>query len=178
MKESMAPTAMQTFTGKIVDLRNFTADDVRLADIAHALALINRFTGHSKVPYSVAQHSVMVSHLTRPENALWGLMHDASEAYLGDVARPLKVLVPEYRALEHHVQRVIASVFRLPWPIPEDVKHADNEALLAEKRDIITVDHAWNINAMPARARVNPAGWQFAKEEFSRRFRELSHEAG
>jgi hypothetical protein len=85
----MNATTMQTYTGKLIDLANFSEEDVRLPDISHALSLISRFTGHSKCPYSVAQHSVMVSRLTLPENALWGLLHDASEAYLGDVATPL-----------------------------------------------------------------------------------------
>lgn len=170
---AISPSMMQTYTGKLVDLANFREEDVRLPDIAHALSLINRFTGHSKVPYSVAQHSVMVSRLTHPDNALWGLLHDASEAYLGDVATPLKTLLPGYRELEERVQRVIARVFRLSWPMPADVKEADLRALMAEKRDLVPGDHDWGIDVEPHCGPVNPYSWTEAKQLFERRFLEI-----
>jgi hypothetical protein len=169
----MNDTTLQTFTGKLVDLANFTEADVRLPDIAHALSLINRYTGHTTAPYSVAQHSVMVSHLCRPEDAAWGLLHDASEAYLGDVARPLKALLPDYVELEHHVQRTIGKHFGLSWPIPESVKAADSMALLAEKRVLLSVDHDWGISAEPVVMPVSPGAWSDAKSSFERRFLEV-----
>jgi len=169
----MNDTTMQTFTGKLVDLSRFSVEDVRLPDIAHALACINRYTGHAVAPYSVAQHSVLVSHLCEPEHALWGLLHDASEAYLGDVARPLKMLLPAYVELEHHVQRTIAKVFGLSWPMPKGVKVADNKALIAEKRALMSVDHDWGIEADPVHAPINPYCWQQAKQMFENRFKEL-----
>ena len=170
----ITPTTMQTFTGKLVDLANFQPDDVRLPDIAHALSLINRFTGHSKCPYSVAQHSVMVSNLTPPEHALWGLLHDASEAYLGDVATPLKNALPGYRELEERVQRTIAGAFGLSWPMPATVKEADLRALMAEKRDLIPGDHDWGIDVEPHCGPINPYCWKQARELFLARYRELS----
>lgn len=169
----MNATTMQTFTGKLIDLTNFREDDVRLADISHALSIINRFTGHSRCPYSVAQHSVMVSRLTPQELALWGLMHDASEAYLGDMATPLKSMLPGYRELEEHVQRVIARVFHLEWPMPPAVKTADLRALMAEKRDLIPCAHDWGIDIEPCCGPVNPYCWTQAKELFENRYKEL-----
>lgn len=170
----MNDTTMQTFTGKLIDLRAFSVADVRLPDISHALACINRYAGHTTVPYSVAQHSVMVSRLCEPEHALWGLMHDASEAYLGDVARPLKVMLPEYVELERHVQQTIAKTFGLGWPIPMSVKVADNRALIAEKRALMSVDHDWGIEADPVHTPINPYCWQQAKQMFEDRFKELT----
>jgi 5'-deoxynucleotidase YfbR-like HD superfamily hydrolase len=169
----MNATTMQTYTGRLIDLAHFSEEDVRLPDISHALSLINRFTGHSKCPYSVAQHSVMVSRITQPENALWGLLHDASEAYLGDVATPLKNLLPGYRELEERVQRTIARVFRLSWPMPPDVKQADLRALMAEKRDLISCSHDWGIDVEPECGPVNPYCWTQAKELFESRYKEL-----
>jgi 5'-deoxynucleotidase YfbR-like HD superfamily hydrolase len=169
----MNATTMQTYTGKLVDLAHFTEADVRLPDIAHALSLINRYTGHTIAPYSVAQHSVMVSQLCAPEDAAWGLLHDASEAYLGDVARPLKVLLPDYVDLEHHVQRTIGRCFGLSWPIPASVKEADNRALMAEKRVLLSVEHDWGIQAEPVVMPVSQGGWQEAKDKFERRFMEV-----
>jgi 5'-deoxynucleotidase YfbR-like HD superfamily hydrolase len=170
----MNATTMQTYTGRLIDLANFRREDVHIPDIAHALSLINRFTGHSKCPYSVAQHSVMVSRLTQPEIAMWGLLHDASEAYLGDVATPLKSLMPGYRELEEHVQRTVAKVFGLPWPMPADVKTADLRALMAEKRDLVSVSHDWGIDVEPACGPINPYCWTQAKQLFEDRFKELS----
>jgi len=135
----MNRTTMQTYTGALIDLQSFSPDDVRLPDIAHALSLINRYTGHTLLPYSVAQHSVVVSQICLPENALWGLLHDASEAYLGDVASPLKHMLPQYKTLEQHVQRQIAKRFELAWPMPDDVHKADLRALMAEKDWLMAV---------------------------------------
>lgn len=170
----MNATTMQTFSGKLVDLANFTEADVRLTDIAHALSVINRYTGHTVAPYSVAQHSVMVSHLCDHDDAMWGLMHDASEAYLGDVARPLKALLPDYVELEHHVQRTIGRHFGLGWPIPPSVKAADNSALIAEKKALLAVDHDWGIEAAPVAMPINPYCWQQARTMFRNRFKELA----
>lgn len=170
----MTQTMMQTYTGKLVDLADFTEEDVRLPDISHALSLLNRFTGHSKSPYSVAQHSVLVSRLVPERYAMWGLLHDASETYLGDVATPLKAILADYRELEGHVQRVIARKFGLVWPMPPEVKDADLQALLAEKRDLLTADHDWGIGATPTKIPVQPCGWQEAKKLFEWRFKEIA----
>ncbi|NBV87921.1 MAG: metal-dependent phosphohydrolase [Betaproteobacteria bacterium] len=169
----MNKTTMQTFTGALVDLAAFTSDHVRLPDIAHALSLVNRFTGHTVVPYTVAQHSVVVSRLCPPEHALWGLLHDASEAYLGDVARPLKHLLREYRELEAHVQREIARRFGLQWPMPECVHEADMRALLAEKEWLLSVQHDWGMQAAPIASPQVAWSWQESKEAFTKRAKEL-----
>lgn len=134
---------MQTHTGKVVDLSRFAEEDICIEDIAHALSQIIRFTGHAKAPYSVAQHSLLVAEIAPPEHRLWALLHDASEAYLGDVASPLKTLLPQYRELEDQFQKVIAGRFGLPYPIPAAVKHADRVALMVEKRDLLLVQHEW-----------------------------------
>jgi hypothetical protein len=101
-----------------------------------------RFNGHTKKFYSVAQHSVIVSYICEPEDALWGLLHDAPEAYLIDIPKPLKIL-PELRALvevENKVQEVICSHFGLPLKEPASVRHADQCALYTEKRDVMPRD--------------------------------------
>jgi len=166
-------TMMQTFTGKVIDLANFSEDDVRLADIAHSLSIINRFTGHTKEPYSVAQHSVLVSKIVEERHALWALLHDASEAYVGDVATPLKVMLPNYRELEEHIQKTIAQKFGLKWPMPHEIKEADLKALMAEKRDLIPGGHDWGIPVDPAAGEVKPCSWREAKKLFEERYKEL-----
>ena len=170
----MNATTMQTYTGKLVDLANFTEEDVRLRDIIHSLSMINRFTGHTTVPYTVAQHSVVVSKLVPPEDSMWGLLHDASEAYLGDIATPLKSFLPDYMQLERHVQRTIAKKFGLKWPMPESVKVADRRALIHEKTKLLSVQHDWGITAEPICASIVLMDWRQAEELFANRYKELA----
>lgn len=169
----MNATTMQTYSGRLVDLSKFSHEDVRIFDISHALSLINRFTGHSVSPYSVAQHSVHVSRLVPDECALWALLHDASEAYLGDVSTPLKMLLPCYRELEERVQKAIARAFGLAWPAPPEVKEADLSALLSEKEELFSVQHDWGLGACRRVAVGVPMPWYEAKSAFETRFKEV-----
>lgn len=154
------------------------ADDVRINDVGHALSNLCRFGGHSRLFYSVAEHSVRVSQLCRPDDALSGLLHDASEAYLADVPAPLKEL-PEfeaYRAAERNLQRMIAERFGLPPEEPRSVSEADRTMLRIEIRDLLTTVDA----SRPAKAAnqnklhiTNPWPPRIAKARFLSRFREL-----
>ena len=113
--------------------------DILIADIAHALAHQCRFGGHASKFYSVAEHSVHVSQLCLPEHALGGLLHDASEAYLVDLPRPLKQL-PEfvpYREAERRLQRAVAVWFGLPEDQPASVTEADDTMLWIEARSLL-----------------------------------------
>lgn len=128
-------TWIQTYSGRRIDLANPDPNDLDLDDIAHALGLICRFTGHVREFYSVAQHCVIVARLVPPELALSALLHDATEAYIGDVSRPLKGMLPEYRAIEARLWAAIADRFGVTES-PE-IKVADNIALLWERRDLL-----------------------------------------
>lgn len=123
---------LQTFTGRRVDLFAPLPEQIDIEDIAHALAHECRYAGHVREFYSVAQHSVIVSDLCETEDALWGLLHDASEAYLGDVVKPLKVTgaFAEYRKLEARMQAAICCRFGLPMEEPPRVMEID-KALVA-----------------------------------------------
>lgn len=131
-------TWTQTYTGKRFDPLDPDPAMIDLADIAHALSNVCRFGGHSQHFYSVAQHSVFVADYLFEiyddrKIALAGLLHDASEAYLGDIPRPLKYR-PEfaaYREAEATLEAMIFERFGLKGPYPE-VKKADN-AILADE---------------------------------------------
>jgi hypothetical protein len=115
-------------------------EKVCIEDIAHALSCQCRFGGHAGKFYSVAEHSVNVSKLCAPEDALWGLLHDASECYLTDVPRPLKEL-PEFAAYheaECRLQRVIAERFELPPEQPASVTEADDTMLWIEAHSLLS----------------------------------------
>jgi hypothetical protein len=138
--------------------------DVRVADIAHALSHLCRFTGHTEVFYSVAQHSVFVSRLVPEKFALWGLLHDASEAYIGDVSSPLKSLLQDYRYIEHGVEQCVWGAFGLTGKLPPEVKAADVQAYEFERT-------AYFDRCLFGRARAWPP--REAREEFMNRYREL-----
>lgn len=109
-----------------------------IGEVAHALSHLCRFTGHCARFYSVAQHSVHVSFLVPYRFALWGLLHDAVEAVVGDMASPVKRMFPEYKALEDRCERVILAGFGLDVDAkPPEVKVADRIALRTEQRDLM-----------------------------------------
>lgn len=109
-------------------------EDIDIEDIAWSLAHQCRFNGHTNWFYSVAQHSVLVSRKVHPRNALWGLLHDATEAYLSDIPAPLKRL-PEfafYREAERRLMDAICQRFGLELEEPVEVKEVDRAVLVTE----------------------------------------------
>jgi hypothetical protein len=133
---------IQTFSGKQFDLLDPQPDMICIEDIAHALGNMPRFTGHTRVFYSVAQHSIQVSNLVNSEHAFVGLMHDAPEAYIGDMSSPLKGLLRDYRRIERVIWLAIADKFGLPDDIPSEVKGADQIALRTERDELMGVPPA------------------------------------
>lgn len=123
-----------TYTGKLFTPYNPISDDIDIKDIAHGLSNICRFGGHSNNFYSVGQHSLIVSYNCGPD-ALLGLLHDASEAYLGDIPKPLKTLWQYwgYRRGERLLQSMIYEKFAKQSDEPKSVKVADLRALNMER---------------------------------------------
>jgi hypothetical protein len=151
-------------------------DDILIADIAHALAHQCRFGGQAREFYSVAEHSVRVSQHCRLEDALWGLLHDASEAYLSDVPAPLKVLpaFKAYRAAERSLQRLIAARFGLAPEQPRSVTEADRAVLEIEIRDLLGPTRVSRSQSEPRCLTIrSPWPPRTAKARFLNRFREL-----
>lgn len=136
----MNPTIL-TASGQHFDLTSPATSPINILTIAHALSHLCRFTGHCREFYSVAQHSLMVSFLVPPEHALAGLLHDAAEAYVGDVSAPLKQLLPDYKAVERQVEAAVLRYFDLPPELPGCVKAADLVMLATEQRDLMSHAH-------------------------------------
>jgi uncharacterized protein len=150
---------------------------IEIEDIAHALSNQCRFTGHTQEHYSVAQHCLLVSYLCSSENALQGLLHDASETYIADIASPVKRL-PQfagYRELEKKIQTAIFRRFGLPEEDPADVKRADLMALAMESNSFMFPLHPdWKTPAevIPF-VRLIPLAPAQVKADFLRRFTDL-----
>ena len=157
---------IRTFTGRKVYLTDPKMGDIDIRDIAHALANQCRFAGHTRKFYSIAEHSVHCSwFFASGEDALWGLLHDASEAYLGDVSKPLKRLLPEYRAIEDQWMAVIRDTFSLSFSLPADLEEVDTEVLVREAKELL-----WDIGEW---ATTEPADIQiqcWEPEEAERQF--------
>lgn len=158
----------QSFSGKVIDLLRPTVDDILLVDIAHSLSNICRFGGATVNFYSVAQHCIFVSRLLPPHLALWGLMHDASEAYLGDITRPLKMyLNGKYTDLEKIYMRVICEKFGLSEEEPTEIKEADIIALVTERRDLLLEQSEdWGFWQKPMSEKIFPVGPKVARDLF------------
>jgi len=127
---------IQTHSGHAYYPQDPRISDIFINDIAHALSMQCRFVGQCNRFYSVAEHSVHVSRLVPPEHQLAGLLHDATEAYLGDVSRPLKLVMPQYREIEALNWFVIAAKFGLDFELPQCVKDADAIMVFVERRTL------------------------------------------
>ena len=124
---------IRTFAGKMFTPLNANIEDICIKDIAHALSLICRYNGHCREFLSVGQHSCMVSDYI-PEFKLEGLLHDGTEAYLGDMVRPVKhsPKMRQYRMAESKLDVLIHEKFDLDPAARKLVKIYDNRALATE----------------------------------------------
>lgn len=147
---------IQTYTGIRVTIPVPKVEEISIVDIAHALSNLCRFTGHSKKFYSVGEHCVRVSRIVEPENKLAALLHDASEAYLNDIARPMKQFFPEYLKLEGKVSKVINKAFGITGQSHEEIKRADNILCCTEGRDLIGNTEDWYSTEKPLPRKICP----------------------
>jgi len=165
-------------SGSIFDLANPETSEIKVEDIAHGLAHTCRFAGQCKGFYSVAEHSVLVSQIV-PQVALAALFHDAAEAFVGDMSRPLKQLLPDYTKVEKKIERAIFHRFRIEWPAPPEVKHADYSVMAAEQAMLMppgTNEWLRAANITPARVEIRCLAPKAAKALFLGRYAELTHE--
>lgn len=168
---------IQTMTGKKFTPFDPRPEDITIIDIAHALSNLCRFTGHCRFFYSVAEHSVRVSWHVPREDAMWGLLHDASEAYLHDLPRPIKrhAGLAFYREQERRLQGVICATFGLAIEEPQSVGIADSRMLMTERRDLMTrAPEPWAETDEPYAERIRrPWLPRDAHREFRDRYDEL-----
>ena len=156
-------------------------EDICIEDIAHSLANICRFGGHTRRFYSVAQHCVMVSRHVEIiggdiEAQMWGLLHDASEAYVGDMVRPLKDSQPSFKAAEKAIHACVKKAFGIrPLKRAEDIVHkADNIMMITEARDFMgSPEWVKNFSEKPLPAPILAYSHYQSRFAFLARFAEL-----
>lgn len=125
-------TWIQTNSGRALHFLSPHPDDFILADIAHGLSNAFRFSGQSDYRWSVLHHSILVAAFVPEEFVLEALLHDAAEAFLGDIASPIKQVLPQYQLLENRLLSVICEKYGARYPIPECVHEADRHAVFLE----------------------------------------------
>jgi uncharacterized protein len=167
-------------SGAYLDLLDPQSCDFTIEDIAHGLSLTCRYAGQCDRFYSVAEHSLHVSDVAS-DYAYAALMHDAAEAFIGDVTRPQKQLLPQYKEIEREVERAIFLRFDVPHPLPAAVKQADLSVLAAEQDQIMPAGtNAWAHAEGVALASIEVRSYapQEAKARFLERYESLRAHCG
>ena len=124
---------IETYTGKQFWPLDPRPEDVCIEDIARGLAMSCRYGGQVNKFYSVAEHAWLVSLCVPPQYALVGLLHDASEAYISDIVRPVKRYIQGYATIEENLMQCISERFGFEWPMPSIVKEIDNRMIVNER---------------------------------------------
>lgn len=132
MENLYTKDCIRTYSGLYMNVFEPTIDMISIEDIAHALSHQCRFGGHLPKFYSVAQHSWICEILIEPEYKLDALLHDASEAYLLDIPRPIKQRLSNYKEIEDGLMKLIAQKFGFTYPLHKRVKEIDEQVLQLE----------------------------------------------
>ena len=152
-----------TYTGRQFHYLEPVVDEIDIVDIAHSLSLKCRFAGHCRVFYSVAEHSIRVAKILPDELKLSGLLHDAAEAYLPDIARPQKIKFG-IKILEDKIMEVIYTKYgTISSP---NIKEADDILLATEARDLMKNTDGWRKIPKPLPDTIHPLDWEAAKLRF------------
>lgn len=168
---------MQTTNGTQFWPLDPRAGDINIEEIAISLAKQCRYAGHTKgfLHYSVAEHCCHISDLCPPEHKLWGLLHDASEAYIVDVPRPIKLLLQNYKQIESELMKVICRRFDLPLDMPQIVHELDGRILVNEREQVMAKPPVPWSDTRPRIDGLTIHCWESRKayDEFMRRFEAL-----
>ena len=171
----MSNAWIQSRDGHVVDLLMPQLSALKIEEVAHSLARINRFSGHTKTfaGYNVAQHSVLVARHLEPAFQFAGLMHDAHECTIGDVPSPVKWALEElgggaaFQELDNRMSRAVRRRFKVHMSDESKiaVREQDLRALVTERRDLMGDFEArpWKFDAPPWEDRIVP--WDIPKSE-------------
>lgn len=165
---------VNTISGKVLDIFNPLDQQIDIDDIAHALSLICRYCGHVNQFYSVAQHCVIVSQYVKPRYAIEALLHDATEAYMGDMISPIKKIIHAFSSIEDTLARAIYRRFgvRSSKTSHANIKKIDTKALITEMRDLTNRRPSYTSSEVLPLT-VEPLPPNAAKQLYLQRFKEL-----
>lgn len=174
----MSNHRIKLLSGGNFDFIDMDQSDYSIEDIAHNLSRICRFNGSIHKHYSVAQHSVIVSHVVPEKYALSGLLHDMSESFVGDLCSPLKQLMKEYKKFEIKVEKYMFGKMGIPFPMHSSIKLADLQVLAAEIRDLQPHASDWSglAEIEPYHKKIVPWSAEKAYNEFMKRYEQLTKE--
>lgn len=162
---------MQTYTGKQFWPVDPLPEEIDIRDIAHGLSLMCRYNGHCERFYSVAEHCCHLYDYASDDNKLWALLHDASEAYIADIIRPVKPFLSNYIELENNLMDTICIRYDLPLTMPKEVKDLDNRILVDEMtQNLKPPVKPWNIPNTPLGVKLEFWTPEEAEREFLSRF--------
>lgn len=157
-----------TYTGKKFHFLDPQPEEIDIVDIAHALSLTCRFGGQCREFYSVAEHSIRMAKIVPAEYRLHALLHDASEAYLPDLPRPMKAGLPKFKSVEQLILNSIYDKYitnENGWN-KDIIKEADNILLATEARDLMDNTNDWASLPQPLSDTIYPMSSARAEDEF------------
>lgn len=129
---------IETFTGAKFYPLGALESEIDVLDIAHSLSNQCRYGGHTSSFYSVAQHSCLVAELVNSKYKMDALLHDATEAYLLDLPKPVKMCMPDYEKFEEDLREVVCKTFNISYPIPKNVLDMDIVAACIEHENFFS----------------------------------------
>jgi len=171
----MKPT-IATASGLYFNFLHPDHTEISLEDIAVGLSNTCRFGGQCKRFYSVAEHCVLMSYIVPEGFERMALMHDAAEAFTGDIPKPLKQLLPDFAKIEDRVEAAVAEAFILPKKMPPEIKLADRQMLCAEQIQVMGNSDAWIHTQSTTPADICVGFWSpiRAAKAFKERYHQLT----
>jgi len=167
---------IETFTGVQFYPFDPREDEINITDIAHALSLQCRFNGHCKIFYSVGEHCIRVSKIVPAEYKLGALLHDAGEAYLSDIPRPIKKFFSEWEKIEAKIMHVLFKKYGIQYDYHHKIiGNADNIIGMTEVRDIMPHKVRYEYDEKPLNEKIHPIRPDLVEEGFLTLFKEYSN---
>lgn len=140
VEEASIPLAspfQMSYSGEYFYIDHPDLNTYDIEDIAHSLSNICRWNGHCRYFYSVAEHSIACAEMAPEEYQLEALLHDAAEAYIGDIPKPIKNHFPQIKAVEDKLLERIFRKYNCRWPLPPEVHEVDLRMLVTEALEIM-----------------------------------------
>lgn len=174
---------MNTYTGMVFEPMHMTADNIRAEDIAHALSLLCRGGGHIRHFYSVGQHSINCANeaLARGWSrrvVLACLLHDASEAYISDIIRPVKKHLTNYLEIESMMMEAVFIHFGLGTLTEEEcrqMRQIDDEMLMHELHELMPESHVSSMPCMKLKPDLSEKPFKEVEKIFLEMLRKLEN---